>query len=133
MSELKPCPFCGGEAELHQSYDMDTNEVDGWFVWCNNKECECAPETREHFTEAEAIVAWNTRAERIYATGGIIAQAECRDVCASISEFTCSSCGFNCDLTSWISLFDGDSGRHRHHHFGTPNYCPNCGAKVVGE
>lgn len=55
----------------------------------------------------------------------------CKDVCNSVSEFTCSVCGFNCDLTSWISLFDGDDGRHRHHHHGTPNYCPNCGRRVV--
>lgn len=59
-----------------------------------------------------------------------LGQGTCRDVCAGISEFTCSSCGFNCDLASWISMFDGDEGRHRHHHHGTPNYCPNCGRKV---
>lgn len=59
-----------------------------------------------------------------------LGHGECVDVCASISEFTCSRCGFNCDLTSWISLFDGDDGRHRHHHHGTPNFCPNCGRKV---
>lgn len=61
-----------------------------------------------------------------------LGRGTCKDVCNSVSEFTCSACGFNCDLTSWISLFDGDDGRHRHHHHGTPNYCPNCGAKVVG-
>ena len=55
----------------------------------------------------------------------------CHNVCNSVSEFTCSACGFNCDLTSWISLFDGDVGRHRHHHHGKPNFCPNCGRKVV--
>ncbi len=68
-----------------------------------------------------------TPAQAIDATLG---RGTCRDVCAGISEFTCSSCGFSCDLTSWISLFDGDEGRHRHHHHGTPNYCPNCGRKV---
>ena len=55
----------------------------------------------------------------------------CKDVCSGTSEFTCSACGFNCDLTSWISLFDGDDGRHRHHHHGTSHYCPNCGRRVV--
>lgn len=107
MSELLPCPFCGGEAELHPTYDMDTSEVDGWFVWCNNKECECAPETREHFTEAEAIAAWNTRAERT---------CENIDKYASDGFFICGNCGF------------GDNAIEL-----TPNYCPNCGAKVVGE
>lgn len=60
----------------------------------------------------------------------MLGRGECRNVCNSISEFTCSECGFNCDLTSWISLFDGDDGRHRHHHHGVPNYCPNCGLAV---
>ena len=62
--KLLPCPFCGGEAEIHETYDMETNEVDGYFVWCNNKECECRPETNTCFTEAEAVAAWNTRDDR---------------------------------------------------------------------
>ena len=62
-----------------------------------------------------------------------LGRGTCRDVCASISEFTCSACGFRCDLMSWETLFDGDEGRHRHHHYGTPRYCPNCGRKVVDD
>lgn len=82
-------------------------------------------------TPEQAVEATLGKVDKVYAVGGIIAQAECRDVCSSVSEFTCSACGFSCDLTSWISLFDGDVGRHRHHHYGTPNFCPNCGRKVV--
>ena len=84
-----------------------------------------------YLTPEQAIEDTLGRMDKVFAVGGIIAQAECRDVCSSASEFTCSACDFNCDLTSWISLFDGDDGRHRHHHHGTPNYCPNCGRKVV--
>ena len=62
-----------------------------------------------------------------------LGRGTCRSVCNSVSEFACSECGFRCDLTSWISLFDSDDGRHRHHHHGMPSYCPNCGRKVVGE
>lgn len=65
-----------------------------------------------------------------HAIEATLGREECRSVCNSVAEFTCSACGFNCDLTSWISLFDGDDGRHRHHHHGMPNYCPNCGRKV---
>ena len=54
----------------------------------------------------------------------------CKDVCSDVSEFTCSECGFNCDLTSWISPMEG-IGRIVHHHHGTPKYCPNCGAEVI--
>lgn len=62
MAELLPCPFCGVEAEVHQAYDIDTDEVDGYFVMCRNKNCTAWPETAEYQTEAEAIAAWNTRA-----------------------------------------------------------------------
>ena len=71
MTELKPCPFCGGEAESY-SYEaerdifdsrslgyVDTEYFDMWGCWC--KECEAMiPEKR---TEAEAIEAWNRRVE----------------------------------------------------------------------
>lgn len=71
----------------------------------------------DHCTPEQAIAA-------------TLGRGTCHDVCNSVAEFTCSACGFNCDLTSWISLFDGDDGRHRHHHHGTPNFCPNCGRRV---
>lgn len=55
-------------------------------------------------TEAEATKVWNTRAER---------------TCVNDSErgFHCSACKFG--------DFDGFHGYE-------PNFCPNCGAKVVG-
>ena len=53
MSEkLKPCPFCGGEAEL------EDNLVGFKFtVQCK----ECFSMTDGYFTSEEAIAAWNRR------------------------------------------------------------------------
>lgn len=60
MSELKPCPFCGGEAELVPTRETTVRE---WFVTCGNLECNVlACLTNRYYTEAEAIAAWNTRA-----------------------------------------------------------------------
>lgn len=52
MSDLKPCPFCGGEAELH---------VEGrlWTVDCIG---ECETEGFPAKSQAAAIAAWNRRA-----------------------------------------------------------------------
>ena len=68
MSELKPCPFCGGEAELIW------NAIGG-FAGCFDEDCPVGPSTStfavgdEWESEAEAephiIDAWNTRAEPI--------------------------------------------------------------------
>lgn len=94
--------------------------------------------TRESIMVGDTEILFNDRGE--VAVHGItpeqaveatLGRGECKSVCNSVTEFTCSECGFNCDLTSWISLFDGDDGRHRHHHHGMPSYCPNCGRKVV--
>lgn len=52
-NELKPCPFCGGEA-----YAVDALEKRAHAV-CDT----CHASTAYYFSEAEAIEAWNTRAE----------------------------------------------------------------------
>lgn len=57
--QLKPCPFCGGKAEVF------INNVDKlWNVCCydeyNDYDC-CGVEIGDFLTEQEAIKAWNTR------------------------------------------------------------------------
>lgn len=56
MNELKPCPFCGGDAELRETSSHD------YFIRCTNK--QCASRTRNyHENKNGAISAWNTRYE----------------------------------------------------------------------
>lgn len=57
MAELKPCPFCGSNAEIKRSGY-------GYSVECSLEHVNCAviPRTWPYDTEEEAKNAWNTRA-----------------------------------------------------------------------
>ena len=56
MAELKPCPFCGGAAFVGEYRYGDCGET--FFVFCT----DCQAESHEHYTEEEAVEAWNRRA-----------------------------------------------------------------------
>jgi len=62
MDKLKPCPFCGGEAEAFHPHSV----AGGWYAECyaeyNDGEC-CEARTAIYDTAEEAIKAWNTRAQ----------------------------------------------------------------------
>lgn len=119
MSELKPCPFCGGEAFINLERDCR---------WVECRKCGAMGYV-EIGGEAEAIEAWNMRAgcencAALNKAAGLWAKADkrARDLertCHNISEdgFLCSACTF------------GDFGSFKFE----PNYCPNCGASVVSE
>lgn len=89
MNELKPCPFCGGEAELT---GFDAPEV---WVWCPN----CKASTDAHTCKGGAIEAWNTRAERTcriaeYNEAPFLACSECGAVQPDdFMVYYCWSCG----------------------------------------
>ena len=55
MSDLKPCPFCG-------STDLHMQDVDR-FLQCYN--CDATGPWHIDQTEAEAVAAWNRRADPI--------------------------------------------------------------------
>ena len=56
MTKLKPCPFCGGDAEMRRTSSWN------YFVKCTNKACGASS---RHFQDNEpgAALSWNRRAE----------------------------------------------------------------------
>jgi Lar family restriction alleviation protein len=52
MSELKPCPFCGGDAGI----EMAANDI-SYYVFCS----KCSSCTDYFDAQADAIAVWNTR------------------------------------------------------------------------
>ncbi len=102
---LLPCPFCGGEAKLVTGTRRDGEYVENCaFVRCER----CGAKTYElhecmtpYEVQKCATELWNERAERT-----------CRMV-DNGCELCCSAC----------------DGRIEYDY--EPNYCPNCGARVV--
>ena len=73
-SELKPCPFCGGEAKLYDAYGP-------YIVECGN----CRAANGRFPYEKKAIEHWNTRHDhreeviefvRTVASGGLYSRGE---------------------------------------------------------
>lgn len=55
MSELKPCPFCGGEAH----YWLDTQYQDRHVIECD----DCGCNRRYEYSKEGVEKEWNTRAD----------------------------------------------------------------------
>lgn len=113
MTDLKPCPFCGGEADVMlsqsrwgQSYTIHHESIG---------KCPAGYVGSMQFaTEAEAIAAWNARAERTCRIDSTLL-IEGEYVPSPYYEYEMECGGGFC----W-----DDSE--------PPTYCPNCGARVIG-
>lgn len=105
-SELKQCPFCGGDGSLKRIYGI------GGFAFVECLSCGAIGEAKEG--DAEAVNAWNKRAERT-----------CKVKSAYVDEremyYECSVCG----LTDYVLRGEAT--------FFDYEYCPNCGSRVVGD
>ena len=58
MEKLKPCPFCGREADCNNTGILDHNGNALWWV-----ECICGVNTDGYNTQDEAATVWNRRVE----------------------------------------------------------------------
>ena len=106
-TELLPCPFCGGEAVTVLRYGY-------WFATCH----DCCARTGSYRDKGAATEAWNTRAERT-------CDIECFD--DGVDE------GLDGEWFSYSPPMWYLSCGHTAQGTEKPNYCQNCGAKVVGE
>ena len=120
MSELLPCPFCGGEAEVLN--DLRKPEFYPFSVHCT----ECISWSNTYSTEAEAIAAWNSRADYHGYEQAAIESWESIKAWNSRAERTCEIV-YKGDLW-WKCKSCGEEMRTIK---SDPNYCPNCGCKVV--
>lgn len=53
--ELKPCPFCGGEALILSDWRGES-------IGCDEENCEINPRTESQDSLSDAMRAWNRRA-----------------------------------------------------------------------
>ena len=111
--ELKPCPFCGGEAMIEQTQHMGEYL---YRIGCSKPGCRGRINGNAYESKTEAIAAWNTRSERT-----------CHDLEPSFYTFGCDKCGVLVEGGDEIGvLVSPEVSENR-----LFNYCPNCGAKVV--
>ena len=124
---LLPCPFCGGKAECYQDEDgyWQVNCKSGWLGLtqkCPGDSCI----GYSYDTEAEAVEAWNTRADLGSGTCEMETSWEIRDE-LGIADAPEDTWGYRCSVCGYSFRYDRGI---------KPNFCPNCGARVrkkVGE
>lgn len=95
MSELKPCPFCGGEAEMHHE-----GRGDVWVVSCKVSRCAGYEEFGAwgYETKHNAIEAWNTRHEQ---------REYLLEHFRRCGEFKCAECLYSlCEDSIYGKLYD---------------------------
>lgn len=107
MDELRPCPFCGGEAHVvgkpHEAV---------FCVGCGDDTCLGFSGLGWLYgTEEEAAAAWNRRAERTCRIDMPVIDWETGE-----TDYRCSFCGFSADPQDWAETYA---------------CCPRCGSRVV--
>ena len=63
FEKIKPCPFCGSDADVDSRFVAGQGSGHRFIVQCNERQKTCLINMRTHKKEtiAEAISAWNHR------------------------------------------------------------------------
>jgi hypothetical protein len=115
MTELKPCPFCGGEAMIKQDIryprygEHAGKAITAYEPICVNTNCIMYNQDGNYFTtKEEAVRAWNNRLD--------------------VQETKHGKWLINCDGYYPYCSECGNEPQGR----AMTDYCPNCGAKMDG-
>jgi len=63
MSELLPCPHCGGKWALGQEPHDNASVASMWYLYHKNPRCRMDHPTYHFASRDELIAAWNTRTQ----------------------------------------------------------------------
>ena len=77
MTELKPCPFCGGEADIrheHRWISGMNGGYSGTYIVC--KKCCCRTCTYDWEDEDQMYEAWNRRVDKVPTPHGRLIDAD---------------------------------------------------------
>lgn len=128
MNDLEPCPFCGGEADVHY-FAHDDSECT---VMCSNPNCRASVSARScgSMTTAYNRVRklWNRRAER---TCRVVAKERKISQTQTLVAKSCSSCGYVFGDEEVRPILPGLDETMVINGVAVPRYCPNCGARVT--
>lgn len=107
--ELKPCPFCGGEAERTNQHDSDAVVH---YARC----LRCGTKTVPFLREEDAVMRWNTRYERTCKWSPFVLDPDDpSEHHFEYEDYWKTECG---EAYVWgVGCF--------------PNFCPNCSGVVV--
>ena len=142
-NDLRPCPFCGGDAKEFTGEDAAPHR---WTVECDSCGAHVGSDTRH-----KARAKWNRRAERTcrmeafllgefftgnkHVTGTDMSDEEFVALLKELEEDTiirCSSCHFPIPSGADVQYTQTDDGAWAVEATGTRiEYCPHCGARVV--
>jgi Lar family restriction alleviation protein len=115
MAELKPCPFCGGSASIHEAMGEDCDLY--FFADCDA--CRVATDGYYSYPDRPsgadlAAEAWNRRAERT-----------CEPVRREGHLFSEGGEAEQEDFSQWLECSDCETALRYE-----DRYCPGCGARI---